>query len=70
MTTSHIILPRRPGDIVPYGNKSGVRFDIECTSQKGLYGIENVTDGMSLLPRTKEQVAKLIDKHKLYVIED
>ena len=66
-----ITLPKRPGDYAVYENKSGIRFHIEKGSmgQSRLYGVENVSEGISFCPRTKEEVERLIAKHSLAFVE-
>jgi hypothetical protein len=65
-----ITLAKRPGDYAVYENKrTGVRFHIETSSQRGLWGVENTSEGVSLCPRTKEQVERLIAKHRLTFVE-
>ena len=64
-----ITLPKRQGDYAVYENTSGFRFHIETTSQPTLYGVENVTEGFTLTPRTKPEVERLIAKHKLAFVE-
>jgi hypothetical protein len=67
---SALVLPHRQGDYAVYENpRVGVRFHIETTGLKTLYGVENVTEGFSLRPRTKEEVARLIAKHGLVFVE-
>jgi hypothetical protein len=66
---SALILAKRPGDYAVYENKSGVRFHIETGSQRTLWGVENTTEGVSLCPRTREGLERLVAKHRLVFVE-
>jgi hypothetical protein len=65
-----IPLPKRQGEFAVYENeRTGVRFHIEKTSQRGLYGVENITDGYSICPRTLFQLQRFVAKHALVFVE-
>jgi hypothetical protein len=67
-----LTLPRRPGDFAVYETPDGaIRFHIEAPSrgQPTLYGVENVSEGFTLVPRTKPEVERLVAKHKLHFVE-
>jgi hypothetical protein len=64
------VFPRRPGDYAVYENDMGdLRIHIEGSSEPTLYGVENVTEGVSLVPRTRSQVERLIEKFGLHFVE-
>ena len=71
-------LPKRRGEYVAYESPTGVRYHIEWSDQRGLdpasrqvrlYGLESVTEGMSLIPRTRDGVARFIAAHDLVLVE-
>ena len=64
-------LPKRRGEYVVYESPTGVRYHIEWSDQRVLrmYGIENVTEGVSLIPRTRDGVARFIAARGLVLVE-
>lgn len=61
-----VTLPARKGDFAVYESKDGrIRFHIERTITNTLFGVENVSEGLTLYPRDKGQIEKLCAKHGL-----
>ena len=75
-----ITLPKRKGEYVVYENaRTNDRYHVEWSDQRGLgpasqqvrmYGLENITQGASLCPRTKAGLERFMDANSLVEVTD
>ena len=74
-----ITLPKRKGEYVVYeSTRTNDRYHVEWSDQRALggihtvrrmYGLENITQGTSLCPRTKAGLERFMDANSLVFVE-